>query len=107
MDLWLNQVELKFHSAILDRVISVPVGYLTDLATIPWWARWFMSPASMHIRAAAVIHDYCYTHLCSSMSRSQADLVLREAMGCVTVPASMWKRNVVWVAVRLGGRGAW
>jgi hypothetical protein len=33
--------------------------------------------------------------------------VLREAMGQVVCPAPMWKRNVVWAAVRVGGRGNW
>ena len=66
-----------------------------------------MHPASKYIRAAAVIHDYIYTGLCSEITKAQVDGVLREVMGQVVCPAPMWKHNVVWVTVRLGGRGNW
>ena len=106
-DHWINQTELRYYSELLGREIVVPAFYKTDLASVPKIAHSFMHPASKHIRAAALIHDYIYTDLCSEMTKAQADAVLRAAMGQVVCPAPMWKRNVVWVAVRLGGKGSW
>jgi hypothetical protein len=106
-DRWINQTELRYFSQILGREVVVPTGYPTDLASIPRFAHSFMHPASKHIRAAAVIHDYIYTHLCKELTKAQADAVLREAMGHVVCPAPMWKRNIVYLAVRVGGKGGW
>jgi hypothetical protein len=106
-DRWVNQTELRYYSQLLQREIVVPAKYPTDLASIPKWAHSFMHPSSKHIRAAAVIHDYIYTDLCHTMSKVQADAVLREAMGHVVCPAPMWKRNLVYVAVKIGGKGNW
>jgi hypothetical protein len=54
-----------------------------------------------------VVHDYIYTDQCDELTKKQADLILREAMGHVIKPAPMWKRHVVYYAVRVGGRGNW
>jgi len=85
----------------------VPSGYQTDLASIPKIAHSFMHPASKHIRAAALIHDYVYTNLCKWYTKKEADQIIREAMDCVVSPAPRWKRNVVYLAVRIGGKGNW
>ena len=106
-DNWINQKSLAYHSILLKKTVRIPIGYHTDLASIPRLLHWFMNPASKHIRAAAVVHDYCYTDLCQDMTKQQADLIIREAMGCVVWPAPIWKRNVVYLAVRIGGKGNW
>ena len=72
-DRWINQTELRYYSVLLDREIIVPAGYKTDLASIPKFAHSFMHPASKYIRAAAVIHDYIYTGLCSEITKAQVD----------------------------------
>ena len=106
-DRWLNQTALIYRSELLQRTVTVPSGYPTDLASIPKFAHSFMHPASKHIRAAAVIHDYIYTDLCKTFTKRQADRLLHEAMGHVVCPARMWKRVVVYLAVRVGGKGNW
>lgn len=106
-DNWINETELVYHSKLFDRTITIPAGYITDLASIPKAFRWFMHPASKYIRAASLPHDYIYTHLYKEFTKLEADQILREAMGHVVCPAPMWKRNIVYLAVRIGGKGNW
>jgi hypothetical protein len=106
-DLWINQVPLHYYSAIAKRQITVPAGYISDLASIPKIVHSFMYPAAHEIRAAAEVHDYIYTDLCDQLTKKQADLILFEAMGNVINPAPKWKRYVVYMAVRVGGKGNW
>ena len=51
-------------SFILDdedkrRSITVPQGMLTDLTSVPWWGRWFVSRVGRHLEAA-IVHDFLY-----------------------------------------------
>jgi hypothetical protein len=56
---------------------------------------------------AAVVHDYLYATrgLGGRYSRAQSDGIFREALGALGVP--LWKRTLLWGAVRLGGAGGW
>jgi hypothetical protein len=56
---------------------------------------------------AAVVHDYLYATrgLGGRYSRAQSDGIFREALGALGVP--LWKRTLLWAAVRLGGAGGW
>lgn len=56
---------------------------------------------------AAVVHDYLYATggLGGRYSRAQADGIFREALSVLGVP--LWKRTLLWAAVRLGGAGGW
>lgn len=40
--------------------ITVPAGMLTDLASVPVFARWFVGRVGRHLEAA-IVHDYLYT----------------------------------------------
>jgi hypothetical protein len=98
--------------------ITVPKGFVTDLASIPRWA-WDILPPDGPWAKAAVIHDFLYyTHGTgvwdkhpSTLTRSQpytraeADWILRDAMRdrCVGVMS----RNIIYLAVRVGGEGGW
>lgn len=97
--------------------LTVPVGFITDLASIPQLVTNAFPPDGPWAKAA-VIHDALYAS-CGTMvfsgrtwrtrarpyTRAEADGVLREAMGVLKVPA--WKRFVIWSAVRLGGARGW
>jgi len=99
------EVMQPFRYRVGDRhsneIISVPVGYMTDFASIPsmFWVL-LGHPAQKHGKAA-VIHDFLYsTH---SYSRKRADQIFYEAMGVSKV--STWKRKVIYRTVRIfGGR---
>jgi hypothetical protein len=82
--------------------IDVPIGFMTDFASIPR-PLWVLLPRWGKYGNAAVIHDYCYWE--QGRSRKEADMIFREAMEVLQVPA--WKSSLIYYAVRLGGGPAW
>ena len=93
---------LRYASALLDRVIEVPAGFITDLASVPRvpvvYSLW--GDRSHH---ESVIHDFAYrTHFCS---KAQADKMFLEAMAIRG--KSWWIRWPMYMAVKLGGRKSW
>lgn len=98
--------------------ITVPPGFVTDLASIPRFA-WIILPPDGPWAKAAVIHDFLYytkgtgvwrnrpstITKAGGYSRAEADWILRDAMRdrCVDVV----RRNIIYIAVRLGGRSGW
>jgi hypothetical protein len=38
--------------------IVVPEGFVTDLASVPWWARWLRDPNRPETAKAAAVHDW-------------------------------------------------
>lgn len=90
--------------------ITAPEGMLTDFASVPTALEWVVSGEDSHIVLPAVIHDWLYQ--CRGAvgdgvvrTRKQADVLLREGMRLRG--ASWWKRNAVYLAVRIGGGAAW
>jgi hypothetical protein len=97
----------SYRPAVVDgQVIRVPAGFVTDFASVPW-GLWNLEPPLGDAAKAAVIHDYLYASrgLGGRYSRAQADAIFREALGALGVP--LWKRTLLWAAVRLGGAGGW
>jgi hypothetical protein len=80
----------------------------TDGASVPrlfWCFKWF---GPFDWIDAAVIHDAMYEEHHAGIrdwSFTRANVVLREAMKAVGVP--FVRRNLVFVAVQLFGRGVW
>lgn len=86
---------------------SVPVGFKTDLASVPR-AFWRVLPPIGKYDAAAVLHDYLYQGAIlnlGSVTRAQADAVLNEAMGVLGVKG--WQRYIIYTGVRVGGSRIW
>lgn len=84
-------------------LVSVPLGFMTDFASIPRAFRWWLGPWGRHGRAA-VIHDYLYWT--QTRTRREADFIFREAM-CVH-HVGWLSRWLMWAAVRSpGGWLAW
>ena len=81
-----------------DEVITIPEGYLTDLASIPPPARWLIPKLGRHAQAA-VVHDFLYQY--HTYPRKRCDKIFLEAMKVLNVPR--WKRRVMFRAVRLFG----
>lgn len=92
---WTLVSDLEYYSDLKSRVIVVPRGFITDLASIPRWARWAIPVNGRH-RLAAVVHDY----LCRERigDRVEADKVFLEAMTILNV--KLWRRLVMYWAVR-------
>ncbi len=99
--LWELTEALEYYSAILGRTLIVPVGFRTDIASVPWFVWSFVPPTGRYSRPA-VVHDYLYR--AGNVSRAQADAVFCEAM--LVEGVVWWRRWVVWAAVRLFGWAA-
>jgi hypothetical protein len=78
--------------------VTVPVGFVTDFASVPrilWWA---IPPWGPYSRAA-VVHDYAYRF--GSMPRAAADLNFLRMMSACGVGFAT--RTALYVGVRLFG----
>jgi hypothetical protein len=99
---WRLTQPLIYDSDVAGRVIVVPVGFVTDLAStprLPFVYEFAGGVANM----ASVVHDYAYTtHI---VDRSTADAILREASAVTGV--SWLKRQAMWAAVRAFGGSHW
>jgi Protein of unknown function (DUF1353) len=84
--------------------VKVPVGFVTDLASIPmqlWrrfprWGRW---------SGAAIVHDYLYRHRPDEIDRETADKVFLELMREDQVRYGDY--TVMYAAVREFGSRSW
>jgi len=82
--------------------VTVPTGFVTDLASVPR-AFWSALRPDGEYSFAAIVHDFLYwTQL---ITRAQADEILRMAMQELGIEPSVIK--VIYEAVRLGGGTAW
>lgn len=95
-----------------ERII-IPVGFITDFASIPRLL-WPVLPPTGRYGKAAVIHDWLYQkriieipglpgfRLCD---RAEADHILLEGMQVLGV--GWWTRSTVYSGVRSGGWHSW
>ena len=89
--------------------ITVPEGFITDFASIPKFAKWYVDPVGI-IRVAALVHDYLYSVLGKytkgvELSRKACDGVFLDIMGRIGMDAI--KMRAIYRAVRLGGWYGW
>lgn len=82
--------------------IVVPVGFVTDFASIPRLFR-LLIPKLGRYNKAAVLHDHAYQT--QTMSRKQADNLFRDAM--IDLGVAKWKYTLMYWGVRLGSWIAW
>jgi hypothetical protein len=82
--------------------VAVPQGYVTDFASIPGFVQWLISPFGKHSEAA-VVHDWLYTlgDKKDKKGRRLADLTFKRALKIVGV--GWFRRNIMYLAVRVGG----
>ena len=85
-----------------NRTVSVPTGFVTDLASIPQ-PFWTLLPKAASYTYPAIIHDYLYWT--QPGSREDADNILKVAMEELKV-ATM-KIVAIYEGVRLGGEASW
>lgn len=82
--------------------VRVPVGFVTDFASIPrvFWSS--LRPDGLYAYAA-IIHDYLYWE--QTLSREQSDAAFKACMEDFKISAAtVW---AVHIGVRLGGKAAW
>lgn len=101
-DDWILLAPLRYSSAVLDREIVVPEGFVTDFASVPRlpFIYWFTGGKAA---APATLHDWIYRDGAVDISRDQGDAVLAEAMEV----RGYWRARtwMMWAGVRVGG--AW
>jgi hypothetical protein len=84
------------------RRVDVPVGFITDFASIPA-PFWPLLPPDGEYTYAAVVHDYLYWD--QGRPREEADEILKFGMEDLGVPR--WKIEAIYGAVRVFGGGPW
>lgn len=84
-----------------EEIVTVPAGFVTDLASVPR-ALWSIFPPHGSWAKAAIVHDYLYSS--GKTSRVYADRVFLEGMEVLGVP--LLKRQLMYWAVRLFGESS-
>lgn len=115
--LWALQFPLLYEAGPSRDVITVPAGFVTDLASIPRLVWSFYPPDGPWVKGA-IVHDFLYytqgsglwnTHVGVARekpyTRAESDAVFWEAMEDRDI--RFWARFVIWSAVRLGGWLGW
>jgi Protein of unknown function (DUF1353) len=85
-----------------NALVDVPIGFVTDFASIPR-AFWSFLPTDGDYAYAAVIHDFLYWT--QTRPRAAADEILKLAMQDFKIDRVIIE--VVYRAVRVGGSSAW
>ena len=94
--------QLFYEIKRTGKTITVPAGFVTDFASVPWYARSLISVLGRH-SIPAIVHDYLYWE--QRCTRDQADDILREAM---SEYSSSWRDQIaVDYAVKYGAQSAW
>jgi len=87
----------------LDKsTLIVPIGTVTDGASVPWMLRWLFPQQGRYTRAS-LAHDYLYDN--DIGSRQVADWDFYYWMLNDNVPR--WKAQLFFFAVRIGGKRWW
>lgn len=89
---------LALSSTLLDRLVIVPEGFVTDFASVPRapLTYWLFGGIGDE---AAVVHDFLYET--GAVTRDLADLVYGEALEACGV--ARWRRAAMVLAVQLFG----
>ena len=97
---WRLTAPLVYESDIARKTFTVPVGFVTNYASVPRLAFIYAMFGGVANEAAA-LHDFLYTRV-SPVARSMADAIFKEASKVTGVAA--WRRWPMWAGVRLFGR---
>jgi hypothetical protein len=117
-ELWQIHKEFKVQSKVLNGILTVPIGFVTDFASIPEIVQPIISKNGPW-DVGAVVHDFLYKNggvisiwqeeLRSwqelNITRETADYVMLEFMEHLNV--YQWKRQAIFDSVRLFGRPFW
>jgi hypothetical protein len=92
------------HIQDIGERVTVPKGFVTDLATIPpifWW----VLPPQGNYGLAAILHDWLYWDQWTARDRERADRIFEIAMEEMGVGLPL--RKAMWSAVRIYGGSYW
>ena len=106
-DRWLLLKPLYYVTLVrgYPELIVIPQYYITDLSSIPNWARWAI-PVNDYHRWAGAVHDFLFdSQDWHDYSRLEVDQIFREAMEIT--PLEPWKCSAMYRAVRIGAGSNW
>jgi hypothetical protein len=100
--------------------LVVPRGFVTDLASVPFFLRGLVPNAGRRVNLAAILHDWCCEHLKARLKAGltlddtdpdgpvfgpvAADALFRETLRDLGMPPLM--SSVMWEGVRWGALGS-
>lgn len=88
------------------QLITMEQGFVSDLSSIPWWAR-VVLPVNDYHRWAGVTHDWLYHNQnLHDFSRLEVDCIFEECME-VFDDLEQWKITAMYNAVRIGAGSNW
>ena len=93
---WRLHSDLVYESDLLGYTITVPSGYRTDFASVPWFFR-RLFPQAGPWTLAAVVHDRLCDARDPEINSKLSAQVFSEAMAVLGVPN--WKRKAMYKAV--------
>ena len=96
---WSLSKKLVYQSDVAAQTITIPVGFVTDFASVPRFPSLFFSIFGDIASEAAVVHDYLY--YTGILGRKLSDEVLREA--ALATGCAHWKAMGLYLGVRLVG----
>ena len=112
---WEVLAPFEFHLGSADgpECVRVPVGFITDFASIPFPISRVFPPIGKDYDKPAVIHDALYLlpyvqHVNGSLrriERGEADRIFLEGM--IVRSVSLITRRTIWSGVRAGGWRPW
>ncbi len=85
------------------KIIKIPPNFLFDFASMPKVLWSFIGHPAGRYGPAALLHDYLYAT--QTLTRWKSDKIFLDAMKILKVP--LWKRQVMFWGVRVGGFIAW
>ena len=85
-----------------DNIVTVPKGFVCDLASIPWFTGFMLNALGRHQRAA-VLHDWLYRN--RVRSKGYCDKQFNDAMKYDGV--KLWRRAAIIAGLKIGGRISW
>lgn len=97
------RVRRPVTATVDEHTITVPVGFETDLASVPALV-WWLYPPHGPWALDAVVHDYLYTT--KQLTRAQSDYIYRTLLRR-NPNVSFRTAWIHWVAIRAGGWWAW
>jgi len=100
---WQLTDELMYFSESVWKLIKVPAGFITDLASVPRLPLAYML-AGGKAQEPAVVHDYLYST--KMFTRDVCDDIFYEAI-LASKQHGWFTANIMWAGVRLGGWAAW
>lgn len=117
-DWYLNE-NVYYFDPESNTSVYVKKGMLTDLASIPGWARFLISNDDYRIRRPAIIHDSIYytkgkrqpfmtngkCYPSKHIKRKHADQIFYRAL--LEEGLDTFRAKLMYWAVRIGGKSAW